>query len=100
MLAVPGDQSLRSLRAQTSRTHLWTEMSFPDQRDLKKMLELITLANRLAPHSNKPVVPGTLSFLCGQPLMDSVDANDSSSPPGSSLPQAVGCQVEKDQVVH
>lgn len=75
MLAVPGDQSLRSLPAQTSRTHLWTEMSFPDQRDLKKMLELITLANRPAPHSNKPVVPGTLSFLCGRLLMDSVDAD-------------------------
>ena len=100
MLAVPGDQSLRSLPAQTSRTHLWTEMSFPDQRDLKKTLELISLANRPTAYSNKLVVPESLSFLCGRPLMDSVDANDSSGPPGSNLPQAVGCQVEKDQVVH
>lgn len=59
-------------------------MSFPDKSNLKKILELIILANRPTTYSNKPVIPGT-SFLGGQRQMDSVLDADSSGHQGAAF---------------
>lgn len=59
-------------------------MSFPDKSNLKKMPELITLANRPTTYSNKPVIPGT-PFLGGQRQLNCVLAADSRGHQGAAF---------------